>query len=109
MRPVATASGAGTPKKRISNGVVIVPAPTPVRAMKTAIINPMEYSMRLLSRAMISQTGLQVRPECECHTRSCGQPSDQNEDRWDQWELRYRVRNQCWSIHARTARARGCH
>jgi hypothetical protein len=44
MSPVATAIGAGTPRNKISRGVVIVPAPTPVKAMKTAMMNPIAYS-----------------------------------------------------------------
>ncbi len=45
IRPVETATEAGTPRNRISSGVVMVPAPTPVSAMKTAMMKPMAYSI----------------------------------------------------------------
>ncbi len=44
VNPTLTATPAGTPSISTSSGVVMVPAPTPVSAMKTAMMNPIRYS-----------------------------------------------------------------
>src|SRR5271165_1369254 len=44
---VPTATPAGTCSARIRIGAVMVPAPTPVRAMMTAIMNPIRYSIAI--------------------------------------------------------------
>src|ERR1700722_12451789 len=46
MSDVPTAIRAGTPRARISKGVVSVPAPTPVSPIAIAITNPSAYAMR---------------------------------------------------------------
>ena len=38
-----TATGAGTPRKSTRMGTVMVPAPTPVSVMNSAMMNPMRY------------------------------------------------------------------
>ena len=43
---VPTACFVGMPSKRMSRGVVMDPAPTPVSAMKTAMMNPSAISIQ---------------------------------------------------------------
>ena len=43
MSPMPTATGAGTPRNSTRTGTVMVPAPTPVSAINSAMTNPMTY------------------------------------------------------------------
>ena len=52
MSPMPTATGAGTPRNSTSTGTVIVPAPTPVSAMNSAMKNPMMYGIPLFLSAV---------------------------------------------------------
>src|SRR4051794_34956575 len=45
ISPIPTATGAGTPRNSTRTGTVMVPAPTPVRVMKRAMMSPMRYGI----------------------------------------------------------------
>ena len=46
IKPMLTATGAGTPRNNTRTGTVMVPAPTPVSAINIAMINPMIYCIQ---------------------------------------------------------------
>src|SRR5277367_7118328 len=59
---VPTALIGGTCKKRMSTGAVMMPAPTPVTPMATAIRNPRTISIGLITRDVDSALELASRP-----------------------------------------------